>query len=78
MFIARRSIKYLFLVPIVIVILICPLSVRTTAEISSIGYEVPIYKIPIPENTQRDIWKQCENNNLSYELVYYRDYWTGL
>ncbi|HVJ48444.1 hypothetical protein [Desulfitobacterium sp.] len=32
-------------------------------------YEVPIYKIPISENTQRDIWELSEKEHLSYELV---------
>jgi hypothetical protein len=41
----------------------------TIALNSSNNYEVPIYHIPISEQTQRGIWKLCEDNHLSYELV---------
>ncbi|MCM1567694.1 hypothetical protein [Dehalobacter sp. 4CP] len=70
--IKRGLVKYLLLSLITLVILIliiCPLVVPKAAESSAIGYEVPVYNIPIPENTQRDIWKLCEKNKLSYELV---------
>jgi len=69
MFNIRRLIRYTFLVAIVILILICTLAFQKTNKDSSIGNEVPIYLIPISEETQRDIWKQCEKSNLSYELV---------
>lgn len=35
----------------------------------AMSYEVPIYLIPIPENTQREIWKLSQENHLAYELV---------
>lgn len=35
----------------------------------ALNYEVPIYLIPIPENTQREIWKLSQENHLAYELV---------
>jgi len=67
---SRRSIKYMILIiPIISLMLICPSSVQTSAEVPSADYKVPIYKILIPENTQHDIWRLCEKNNLSYELV---------
>ncbi len=69
MLIARGLILYTFIIPIVVLILICSLAVQNAEEISSIDYEIPIYKIPISENTQRDIWQLCEENHLSYELV---------
>jgi len=65
----KRLIWYTFLVAIVIMILICTLAFHKTNKDSSIGIEVPIYLIPISEETQRDIWKQCDDNNLSYEFV---------
>lgn len=37
--------------------------------VSDIGDEVTIYKISIPENTQRDIYRLSKENNLAYELV---------
>ena len=69
MFNLKRLIWYTVLVAIIILILICTLAFQKADNNSSIGYEVPIYMIPISENTQRDIWKQCEKNHLSYELV---------
>jgi len=69
MFKVRRLIWYIFLVAFVILILICTLAFQKTNKDSSIRYEIPIYLIPISEETQSDIWKQCEKNNLSYELV---------
>jgi len=73
MFRSKRFIKNaVLIIQIFILILICPSPVQTSAEVdyvNSADYEVPIYKIPIPENTQREIWKLCEKNNLSYELV---------
>ncbi|MHB1650847.1 MAG: hypothetical protein ACYCVD_00025 [Desulfitobacteriaceae bacterium] len=69
MLITRGWIRYTLLIPIVILILISFLAVQKAEGISSIYYEAPIYKIPISENTQRDIWKLCEENHLSYELV---------
>lgn len=75
--IARRVIQYALLIPIVVLILICSLSVQKAAgnsstnaeEIASINYELPIYKISISETTQREIEKLCEKEHLSYELV---------
>lgn len=70
MFIPRGLARYTFLIPIIILILmICSFATQKTEGIASINYEVPIYKISIPENTQRDIWKLCEENHLSYDLV---------
>ncbi len=69
MFIRKGLIPYIFLIPIVVLILICHLAGQKATESRSIGYEVPIYKISISESTQRDIWKLCEENHLSYETV---------
>lgn len=69
MLIARGRIRYTFLIPIAILMLICSLTVHKTAGSSFNGYEVPIYKMITSENNQRDIWKLCEENHLSYELV---------
>ncbi|MFZ2537691.1 MAG: hypothetical protein WAX04_02170 [Oscillospiraceae bacterium] len=69
MFNARGLIRYTFLIPIIILILSCPLAFPTAASTASNRYEVPIYQVPISEKTQRDIWKICEENHLSYELV---------
>jgi hypothetical protein len=49
--------------------MICSFATQKVEGISSIDYEVPIYKISISENAQRNIWKLCEENHLSYELV---------
>jgi hypothetical protein len=67
--IARGLIKYTLLIPIVTLIMICPLAAQKSEGISVIATETPIYKIAISEDTQRDIWKLCEKNQLSYELV---------
>ncbi|WP_243103723.1 MULTISPECIES: hypothetical protein [unclassified Dehalobacter] len=70
MFRLRKWIQeQVLIILILILILICPGPVHTSAEVFSADDKVPIYKIPIPEKMQRDIWKQCEKNNLSYELV---------
>jgi len=71
MHIRRGLIKYIFLfvILIVILIMISSLTVPKAEGISSFDYEVPVYKIPVSENIQRDIWELCEKNNLSYELV---------
>jgi len=69
MFNARGLMWYTFLIPIIIFILSCPLAFPTAAVNSSNSYEVPIYQIPISEKNQHDIWKLCEENHLSYELV---------
>lgn len=67
---SRRPIKSIVLViQILIFILFCPSPVKISADVDSINYEVPIYNLSIPENTQRDIWTLCEKNDLSYELV---------
>ena len=78
------SLRYIFIIPIVILIVISSLGNQkaeknfagviseegtSAEEISTNDYEVPIYQIPITENTQRDILKLCEQNHLSYELV---------
>jgi hypothetical protein len=70
----RRLLQYIFLIPIVILILLCPLVISTAAENSSLDYEAPIYEAPIyevpfSENIQHEIGNLCENNRLSYELV---------
>ncbi len=44
-------------------------TVKKVAEVSVIGEDVTIYKISIPENTQREIWKLSQKNGLAYELV---------
>ena len=49
--------------------LFCTLAFQKATEIPSIRMDIPIYKISISESTQRDIWKLCEENRLSYELV---------
>jgi hypothetical protein len=56
---------------IIIMVLISIFSFATlnVEGYSSDDYEVPIYKIPVPESAQRDIWSLSEENNLSYELV---------
>lgn len=69
MFKARGLIRYTFLIPVIIFILSCPLAFPTAAVKSSNSFEVPIYQVPISEKTQHDIWKLCEENHLSYELV---------
>ena len=69
MSITRGFIWYVSIISIIILILICSLAVRKTVGISSIAYKAPIYNIPISENTQHDIWKLCEENHLSYELL---------
>lgn len=70
MLIPRGSIRYAFLIPIIILVfMICSFATQKAEGTSSIDYEVPIYKISISENTQRDIWKLCEKNHLAYELV---------
>lgn len=43
--------------------------VENVVEISSISGEATIYNISMLENTQRDIWTLCQQNNLAYELV---------
>jgi hypothetical protein len=70
----RRLLQYIFLIPIVILILLCPLVISTAAENSSLNhetpiYETPIYDVPFSENIQHEIRNLCENNRLSYELV---------
>jgi|GEM_PF-1349076 len=67
--ITRGLILYISIISIIILILICSLAVQKTVGISSIDYKAPIYNLPISENTQRDIWKLCEANHLSYELL---------
>ena len=49
-------------------------SVGSTTPVYSSGiisdsFKTPIYEISIPESTQRDIWKLCEENHFSYELA---------
>ncbi len=44
-------------------------TVEKVAEVSVIGEEITIYKISIPENTQREIWALSQENGLAYELV---------
>ncbi len=43
--------------------------VAEVPEVFVIGEEVTIYKISIPENTQREIWKLSQENGLAYEFV---------
>lgn len=71
MFRARglKRFTYTFKITIIILLLISSLPIPTAAETYPIVYEVPIYQIPVIENTQRDIWKLCEENRLSYELI---------
>lgn len=57
MFIKRELIRYILFILVVILTLTCLLAVQKETKSCSIGYEVPIYKIPISESTQRDIWK---------------------
>jgi len=65
----KRLTLYSFLVAIIIIILICTFAVLKADDNSSVEYKMPVYKISISEDTQCDIWKQCEKNKLSYELV---------
>lgn len=44
-------------------------TIEKVAEVSVSGEEITIYKISIPENTQREIWKLSQENGLAYELV---------
>jgi len=69
MFNARGLMRYTFFIPIIILILSCPLAFPTVVANSSNSYEAPIYQIPISERAQREIWKICDENHLSYELV---------
>lgn len=70
MFPSRRFIKdIIFVIPILILILICLSPVPTSAEISSADYEEPVFKILIPEKAQQEIWLACEENNLAYTFV---------
>jgi len=67
--VAIKFVRYAFLTAIIILILTFSLTVQKVEGYSSDDYEVPIYKIPVPESVQRDIWTLSEDNNLSYELV---------
>lgn len=69
MFISKGIVRYTFLILIVITILIGPYSSQKAEGISFVDYKAPIYQIPISKDTQYDIWKLCEKNSLSYELV---------
>lgn len=44
-------------------------TVEKITEVSVIGEEITIYKISIPENTQREIWKLSQEHGLAYELI---------
>lgn len=69
MLIARKLIHYILFAQIVVLMLVCSSTVLKAVGVSSCDYEIPLYKIHISENTQRDIWELYENNHLSYELV---------
>ena len=68
MFNVKELIRYMLLIPILFLLVFSP-AVQTAEGSSSIDYEVPIYKINMSEDTQRNIWKMCEESHLSYELV---------
>lgn len=39
------------------------------ANMEAMSFEAPVDLIPIPEDTQREIWKLSQENRLAYELV---------
>jgi hypothetical protein len=68
----RKLLQYVLLIPTVILILICPLIFSKTAASSAhdySSYEAPVYEISLSEDIQHEIWNQCEQSKLSYELV---------
>lgn len=71
MFSKRIFIKFTIIVGIASLVSICTIAAMRIEDNynTSMEYEIPIYKIPVSENTQRIIWEHCQNNNLSYELV---------
>ena len=69
MYITRRLIQYKFLIPIIILIVVFFLIVADAEAIVSAPNERPIYEMPISESTQHYIWKLCEGNEFSYELI---------
>jgi len=69
MFINRGSIRYIFLIPVLLLITVLLINVQTAEGSTYIDDEAYIYEIPISEETQRNIWTECKKNELSYELV---------
>lgn len=69
MIIKREWILCRLIISIGIILFIGSFIVQKAEGISSADYEMPIYKISMLENTQHDIGKLCEENELSYELV---------
>jgi len=66
---AKRSVRYAFLVLIIILVIFSHLLALKAEETASMDSEIPIYQIPISERTQQDIGKLCEEKELSYEFV---------
>lgn len=71
MHIPRRLIQDNLLVSVltIIVTAVFYLAVNDAEAIDSVDNEAPIYEIPISDSTQQYIWKICEVNEFSYELI---------
>lgn len=66
---AKKSVRYAFLILIVILITFSYIVALKAEETVSMDSEIPIYQIPISVGTQQNIGKLCEEKELSYELV---------
>ncbi|PKM84288.1 MAG: hypothetical protein CVU86_07990 [Firmicutes bacterium HGW-Firmicutes-11] len=65
----KRWIRYTLVAAVIIIGLLC-LSVSNSTEMIVLASDpIPMYQIPIDEDMQAHIWKVCQENDVSYELV---------
>ena len=73
MFTQRVLVRYVILIPILVLVIIYFLAFHNTEAntevVEKVVYEAPIYSINLTESTQHDICEMCEKNKLSYELI---------
>lgn len=70
MLIKKKYTKFIFGASILLVIFIYPI-LSNTFSVLFPGSEMtgPIYNVAMAETTQQNVWKLCEENDLSYELL---------